>query len=124
MAWISPLINPVVKSVYWRLQRITRLKTESAEEFQKGESLPTGDRVATALFYLNDVRAGGSTVFPELGIEVKPIKGSVLLWRNLLDDGNGDYRTLHAACPIITGTKWVANLWFHEKGQQMQTPVA
>ena len=35
------------------------------------------DRMATMLFYLSDVRAGGATVFPFLDVAVSPSKGSV-----------------------------------------------
>lgn len=55
---------------------------------------------------LTDVTSGGSTVFPDIGISVKPEKGAALVWYNLLRNGEGDRRTLHAACPVISGIKW------------------
>ncbi len=33
-----------------------------------------------------------------------------------LHEGQGDSMTLHAGCPVLHGSKWVANLWVHEKG--------
>ena len=30
----------------------------------------------------------------------------------------GDDLTRHAACPVLAGTKWVSNLWIHERGQE------
>ncbi|KAG1660318.1 Prolyl 4-hydroxylase subunit alpha-2 [Nymphon striatum] len=69
-------------------------------------SFPGGDRLATMLFYLNDVKAGGYTVFPVLKIGVQPKKGSALFWYNLKKSGDGDPQTVHAACPILSGTKW------------------
>ena len=76
--------------------------------------MTTGDRLATMLFYLNDVEAGGRTIFPELRLSVVPVKGAALFWYNLFRSGQGDERTLHAACPVIAGTKWAANKWIHE----------
>ncbi|KAG1670791.1 Prolyl 4-hydroxylase subunit alpha-1 [Nymphon striatum] len=61
-------------------------------------SFPGGDRLATMLFYLNDVKAGGYTVFPVLKIGVQPKKGSALFWYNLKKSGDGDPQTVHAAC--------------------------
>lgn len=68
--------------------------------------LGTGNRVATALFYvrayeceltrrvlksmpfqLSDVEKGGATVFPYLRIRVSPRKGSAVFWYNLSSSG-------------------------------------
>lgn len=58
------------------------------------------------LWQMNDVSEGGWTVFPRLGVGVAPQKGSAIFWWNLLPSGKGDERTLHAACPVLRGTKW------------------
>ncbi|CAG2236445.1 P4HA [Mytilus edulis] len=59
------------------------------------------NRVLTIILYLSDVEVGGSTVFPELGIAVSPVKGSVLIFTNLDKDEQGDKATLHAGCPVF-----------------------
>jgi prolyl 4-hydroxylase len=64
------------------------------------------------------VEAGGSTVFPDLGVAVKPEKGACAVWYNLLRSGEGDFRTIHAGCPVLTGMKWIATKWFHEGGNE------
>ncbi len=43
--------------------------------------------------------------------QVAPRKGSAVLFYNLLEDGNGDDLSLHAALPVWKGEKWLANFW-------------
>ena len=33
-------------------------------------------------------------------------QGSAVFWYNLFPSGEGDYRTRHAACPVLVGNKW------------------
>ncbi|XP_021343232.1 prolyl 4-hydroxylase subunit alpha-1-like [Mizuhopecten yessoensis] len=80
------------------------------------------DRIATWMFYLNTVEAGGATVFPKLNIRILPIKGSAVFWYNLLPSGEVDYRTQHASCPVLFGTKWVTTKWIRERGQEFRKP--
>lgn len=55
---------------------------------------------------MTDVEQGGGTVFTAINISLWPKKGSAAFWHNLKPNGEGDYRTRHAACPVLTGSKW------------------
>ncbi|XP_060791849.1 prolyl 4-hydroxylase subunit alpha-2-like isoform X2 [Neoarius graeffei] len=91
-------------------------------ETEAFKSLGTGNRVATFLNYMSDVEAGGATVFPDFGAAIWPRKGTAVFWYNLFRSGEGDYRTRHAACPVLVGSKWVSNKWIHERGQEFRRP--
>lgn len=67
--------------------------------------LETADSILS-WFQVSDVELGGATVFPDLNLTVYPRKGSAAFWFNLHKNGEGDSRTLHAACPVLAGTKW------------------
>lgn len=69
------------------------------------------DRAATILIYLSDVDEGGSTVFPTLNLTVEPIKASAVAWFNLNHLGYTEPHSIHAACPVFIGTKWIATKW-------------
>ena len=59
-----------------------------------------------SVLQLSEVDMGGATVFPDLGLTLWPRKGSAAFWYNLYQNGEGDVRTRHAACPVLAGTKW------------------
>ncbi|KAH8308347.1 hypothetical protein KR059_010904 [Drosophila kikkawai] len=66
-----------------------------------------GDRIATALFYLNDAPHGGATAFTDLSIKVPAERGKVLFWYNLRGETHDfDFPTTHAACPVFQGFKF------------------
>ncbi|XP_022209520.2 prolyl 4-hydroxylase subunit alpha-1-like [Drosophila obscura] len=81
-----------------------------------------GDRIATALFYLNDVEQGGKTVFPYLEISCTPIKGSALVFHSMNSSYHGEARSLHGGCPVLVGSKWAATKWIYNAEQMFQWP--
>jgi len=62
--------------------------------------------ISFLFFQLNDVALGGGTAFPFLKLVVPPVKGSLLIWYNLHRSTYKDYRTRHAGCPVLKGSKW------------------
>ncbi|XP_035682833.1 prolyl 4-hydroxylase subunit alpha-1-like [Branchiostoma floridae] len=90
----------------------------TAEEKMWGTIL--GNRMATFLMYLSDVTAGGATVFPVANVTVPVVKNAGLLFMDLLRSGRGDVNSLHAGCPVVIGSKWIANKWIHEGGNEFR----
>ncbi len=74
-----------------------------------------GQRIATLVMYLNDVEAGGSTVFPSVGLDVLPRRGSAVYFAYTTEAGETDARTLHGGSPVIAGEKWIATKWLRQR---------
>jgi len=47
----------------------------------------------------------------EAGVTFRPVEGNAVFWQNLLPDGTGDPRTLHAGMPVTSGGKVGMNIW-------------
>jgi len=73
-----------------------------------------GQRTYSCLFYLNDDYNGGETEFPIKKIKVIPKIGSLLIWKNINEDGSLNHDSLHAGLPVISGMKWIAIIWVRE----------
>eukprot|EP00811_Abedinium_folium_P000002 NODE_10001_length_1383_cov_11.965764.p1 GENE.NODE_10001_length_1383_cov_11.965764~~NODE_10001_length_1383_cov_11.965764.p1 ORF type:complete len:451 (-),score=68.45 NODE_10001_length_1383_cov_11.965764:31-1356(-) len=59
----------------------------------------------------------------DLGLHVKPRRGTAILWYNHHPDGAGDRNALHSACPVGEGsTKWSANKWISIKPLNSPSP--
>ena len=141
-AWLPPMEIPLVERIYRRAADVLTVQqdnvmycTEQLQivhynvgqhynahfDFEITGKTPTS-RFATLLLYLNDQAsddAGGETAFPaakmddgSVGFKIHPGKGSAVLFYNLLEDGNGDAASLHAALPVTSDEKWAANVWF------------
>ncbi|XP_058444732.1 prolyl 4-hydroxylase subunit alpha-1-like [Malaya genurostris] len=144
--WLDDGEHPLVRTVTLRTMDISGLDDKGFESLQINnygigghylphydwtrpdgdkpvyEELGLGNRIGTVMYYLSDVEQGGATVFPLLGVGVFPKRGSAIFWYNLHHNGTGDERTLHGACPVLIGSKWVANKWIHEYHQEFRRP--
>uniref|UniRef100_A0A1I8NZV9 procollagen-proline 4-dioxygenase n=1 Tax=Stomoxys calcitrans TaxID=35570 RepID=A0A1I8NZV9_STOCA len=143
-AWLDFNEHPeFLAKISKRLEDITGLSMETSEEMQvanygvggyyalhydcdeeQDEEDPEEgiDRLMTAMFYLNNVDLGGATAFPNLRLAVPPIKGSLVVWYNLHKSLKPDFRTSHAGCPVLKGSKWISNIWFDSLGQELNRP--
>ena len=74
-----------------------------------------GQRTWTAMAFLNEPEAGGTTSFPTLGIALKPRTGTLLVWNNMDEFGEPNAATLHAGMPIEQGTKYILTKWYRER---------
>lgn len=145
--WLNGGHDELIDRVNARMSALTGLNLKTAEDFQVQNyglaghydphfdfsrdlenstlgRLGTGNRIATVLLYMTDVEAGGATVFPYVGARVMPKKGDAVFWHNLLQSGEGDFRTRHAGCPVLKGWKWVSNKWIHEYGNEFRRPCS
>lgn len=127
--------NPTVAAVEQRLARLSGLPEPNGEGIQMlhyrvgGEYRPHfdyfdpatpgcalqlkhgGQRLLTIIMYLNDVDGGGSTVFPELGLEFLPEKGAALMFASMTREGALQPQSLHGGSPVTAGVKWIATRW-------------
>lgn len=135
--WLKYDEDDVVNSIGQRLADIVGLPLSNAESMQVihygptqeyrphfdafNLSLPRGQRAAkwggqrlvTALVYLNQPESGGSTEFPKLGIKVPALPGRMVIFHNTSEDMSGPHpNSLHAGMPVEAGEKWAFNLWF------------
>jgi prolyl 4-hydroxylase len=130
---------PLVAGIEKRISEVTGCPVENGEPLQVLHYLPGaeykphydyfdpaqpgndrvlamgGQRVATLVMYLNDVEAGGSTVFPTLGLDVLPRRGSAVYFAYTDAHGETDPRTLHGGSPVVAGEKWVATKWLRQR---------
>jgi prolyl 4-hydroxylase len=82
-----------------------------------------GQRVVTALVYLNEDYEGGATSFPQLGIALRGRVGDAIVWRNVMPDGSPEPRSLHAGMPPTQGEKWVLSKWIRSRAQPLAAPA-
>lgn len=143
VAWIRHDQTPVVRNLVRRVSDLVAIPVGHAESLQvvhyaetqeykahfdaydlstdkgRNRTAKGGQRLVTALMYLNEVDFGGATGFPKLKIEVDPVPGRMVLFHNIKPGGNDRHRkSLHGGLPVIAGEKWACNLWFREHAYQ------
>ena len=79
-----------------------------------GYSKGHGQRILTLLLYIDIPEEGGGTSFPKAyggrGLEVRPPKGSGVLFYSMTGDGNADDDSLHSGMKVLKGKKWICNM--------------
>ena len=71
-----------------------------------------GQRVGSLVCYLNTPAKGGATVFPDVRLDVAPVKGNAVFFS--YDRPHPMTRSLHGGAPVVEGEKWVATKWLRE----------
>jgi prolyl 4-hydroxylase len=71
-----------------------------------------GQRVGTLVMYLNNPERGGGTTFPDVSLEVAPMKGNAVFFS--YDRPHPMTKSLHGGAPVQAGEKWVATKWLRE----------
>lgn len=74
-----------------------------------------GQRVWTAMAYLDDEMVGGDTKFIRAGFSIKPVAGMLVLWSNMTRDGHPNWLTLHEGAPVEKGEKTIITKWYRER---------
>lgn len=74
-----------------------------------------GNRLVTALVYLNDVEEGGGTKMMKLNYEIQAQQGKLLVFEDCFKGTNNINKlSEHCGMPVIKGEKFAFNLWFKE----------
>ena len=72
-----------------------------------------GQRVATVIVYLNTPLRGGATTFPDVKLEVAPVRGHAVFFS--YDRPDPASRSLHGGAPVLEGEKWITTKWLRER---------
>ena len=137
--WLEHSASDVIHEVSKRFSVLVKMPINNAEQFQlvyygpgneykphfdafdkttkEGQNnwFPGGQRMVTALAYLNDVEEGGVTDFPKINVSVKPNKGDVVVFHNCIEGTTEiNPQALHGGSPVVAGENWAVNLLFRE----------
>lgn len=137
--WVRHSLDEITQQVANRISELVQVPLTHAEAFQvlhytylqeyrahhdafdplKKGSVPYlkngGQRIVTALAYLNDVERGGETSFPAIKEFVTPKRGKIVVFHTCYKDSEIPHPdSFHGALPVIRGEKWAFNLWFRK----------
>lgn len=118
--------DAVLKTVLQKASALTNMPVDNIEALQcvrYGQHEHYGihfdadaetPRVYTVLVYLNDDFVGGETWFPEIGMKIKPRRGSAILFPNLDAHNEPLLYSAHSGMPVVEGTKFAMNVWVNQ----------
>ena len=137
--WVKHNTTPIVQGIIDRISTIVGVPTSHAESLQviyygetqqykphfdaydlnsesgKRCTANGGQRLVTALIYLNDVQGGGGTIFPKAEQQVSSSQGRMVVFHNCYEGTNERHpHSLHGGMPVEAGEKWACNLWYRE----------
>ena len=147
VSWLRVDQSPIIASVFEKVAKISKHSPNACDriqvarylegqyfnthmdafnlktEFGKQQVRRHGQRLLTALCYLNDGFVGGETIFPELLLSIPPKRGDVLVFENCIAGTiKPDRSTRHMGNVVKGGEKWVCNFWFHGVKQKTLAP--
>lgn len=148
--WIPHNTDEITKKISAKIANLVGLPLENAEAFQlihynvnqeyrqhydgwildkndtegykkaKRNMKRGGQRMWTALVYLNDVPKGGGTKFTKLDITSEAKRGKLLVFANTYKGSIVRHKlSEHAGLSVEEGEKWAFNLWFREKSRKV-----
>jgi prolyl 4-hydroxylase len=82
-----------------------------SQDYYRKEMERGGQRIKTALVYLNDDFSGGDTTFPKIGMRITPKKGKLVVWDNVTAEGELSYDSTHIGEIVTEGVKYIAVIW-------------
>ena len=99
--------------------QVTRYKKDGKFDYHydtdpKQKNQASWSRIATLMIYLNEDFVGGETEFPKIQTSFIPETGKAILFWSVI---NGELikDSMHKGCEIISGEKWIANIWIHSE---------
>ena len=127
--------NPVFIKLTTKLEQLTNCPSSNFEDFQilkyeynqrydthydyfannqSSHLSRGGQRIKTALLYLNTPTLGGHTYFPHFHTIIAPVSGRLVYWDNTDSEGNPIVQSLHGGMPVLDGVKYVITCWIRE----------
>lgn len=100
---------PAAADLGWEQLRLKRYRPGTGERFPMHVDVvdhATARRALAFFAYLNDVDEGGETVFPTLGLGIRPRRGTVLVFPPL-------WLFPHEARPPVSGPKHILHSYLH-----------
>ena len=136
--WFSPELLRKIRRIESRLVRMLGCARERYEPWQATRypgggkfdfhydcgcwrDEPAGEREATVLLYLDSPSRGGSTCFRELGLKIEARAGRLLVWKNLLPNGECDPGMIHSGSPVRGGKKTTLVTWIRQRSLRQTT---
>jgi len=130
--WFGSHLNLIVTHIEKRLKSLfgvspAYLEPWQATKYPKGGKFdyhldagywanhPARERILTFLIYLTTPQIGGGTHFRALDVYVEGKAGMLLVWNNLLSNGNSDYRMIHSSVPLEKGEKTTLVSWQRQR---------